>query len=213
MEMWVGSAQFSLDTVCSVMYLYPSFLKDIKWKVMSCLNWTSLCTSQESIGAYEWVFSTLFKTRGQCPPAHSVPAQFFFLNYGKNYVHAVAITFAIALPWMYLNNIFFFFLSAFVFAVKIFFSFKSFKNVSLFVRWYWIFHSWWWNSMNSWKWILEILNRFQVEIYVVHFFLNFWFSFFLFLWIYFFVFFCIWCFCLSLLFYCFNNVVVCRICR
>lgn len=69
---------------------------------------------------------------------HIVSLHNFFLNYGKNYVHAVAITFAIALPWMYLNNIFFFFLSAFVFAVKIFFSFKSFKNVSLFVRWYWI---------------------------------------------------------------------------
>lgn len=78
MEMWVGR-QFFLHTVHSVMYCYPSYLKDIKGKVMSCLNWTSLCSSQESIGAYEWIFSTLFKTRGWCPPAHTVPIQMFKL--------------------------------------------------------------------------------------------------------------------------------------
>lgn len=30
-----------------------------------------------------------------------------FLNYGTNDVHAVAITFATVLPWMYLNKFFF----------------------------------------------------------------------------------------------------------
>lgn len=81
MEMWVGSTQFSRHTVRSVMHLYPSFLKDTKGKVvMPKLNKCVFFSGEyRCIG----VFSMLFKTRGQCPPAHTVPAHFFFFsNYG-----------------------------------------------------------------------------------------------------------------------------------